>query len=58
MFLKWLGTRSFIANTTAAGLAMGYFALIENIPLLILIAVMWIFSLITWAEYRNALANM
>ena len=53
----FLGTRAFIANTTASGLAAGYFALTLNVPLLILILLLWLLSMVTWAEYHNALKD-
>jgi hypothetical protein len=57
MFFNWLGTKTFVANTTLSGIASGYFFLIKQYPLVVLILLAWVFSLVTWREYVNALRN-
>ncbi len=57
MHLKWLGTRTFIANSTVSGISAGYFFITGMYPIGILIIILWMLSLVTWAEYRNALID-
>jgi hypothetical protein len=58
MFIRWLGTQTFIAGSTVSGLAIGYFAFKREAPLVFLILVLWLLSMVTWNEFRCAMKNM
>lgn len=54
----WLGSKAFVANSTASGMAIGYFTITGNIPLAMLILMLWTLSLVTWNEYRAVINNI
>lgn len=51
----WTGTKTFVTNSLISGASLCYFAIAGVYPVALLIAILWICSLITWAEYRAAL---
>lgn len=55
--LWFLGTKTFIANCVASGIALGYFTIARQFPLVLLILLLWALTAVTWAEYRSILVN-
>lgn len=55
--LRWLGTKAFIVNTTVCGSAAGYFLIARDYPVMALILIVWLLSLITFAEFRAVITN-
>ncbi len=51
------GTKTFVANSIVSGVALGYFTITKQFPLMFLVLFLWVLSAATWAEYRSFTKN-